>query len=55
MRVPVRCRPQVAAIVRDTYEYKPNCNLVVVDFLIRHGYITPDSPGYIELVRSLRV
>jgi isopentenyldiphosphate isomerase len=33
----------VAAIVRDSYEFKFNCNLVIIDFLIRHGFLTPDS------------
>jgi Domain of unknown function (DUF4743) len=34
--------------------YKPNCNLVVIDFLIRHGVITPESKGYLQLIDSLR-
>jgi hypothetical protein len=34
--------------------YKPNCNLVVIDFLVRHGVISCDSPRYLELVRKLR-
>lgn len=34
--------------------YKPNCNLVVIDHLVRHGFITPDAPGYCQLVASLR-
>lgn len=33
--------------------YKPNCNLVVIDFLFRHGVIAPESPLYIELHNSL--
>lgn len=33
------------------HEFKPNCALVVTDFLIRHGYITPDSDvNYLEIV-----
>ena len=35
--------------------YKPNCNLVVIDFLVRHGIISPDCPGYQELVSGLRM
>lgn len=32
-------------------EFKPNCGLVVVDFLIRHGVITPaNEPNYLEIV-----
>lgn len=34
--------------------YKDNCNLVVLDFMIRHGVITPGIPGYLELLRGLR-
>ena len=34
--------------------YKPNCNLVVIDFLIRNGVIAPESPRYLELVAGLR-
>ncbi|CAI4044064.1 uncharacterized protein SKDI_10G3430 [Saccharomyces kudriavzevii IFO 1802] len=35
-------------------EFKPNCALVTVDFLIRHGYITPENePNYLELVARM--
>lgn len=34
--------------------YKPNCNLVVIDFLMRNGMITPESPYYLEIVAALR-
>ncbi|XP_033109622.1 nudix hydrolase 20, chloroplastic-like [Anneissia japonica] len=27
-------------------EFKPNCALVILDFLIRHGYISPDTEPY---------
>jgi 8-oxo-dGTP pyrophosphatase MutT (NUDIX family) len=30
---------EVARLVRDTDEFKFNCNLVLIDFLIRHGYL----------------
>lgn len=45
---------RVAEVVAGTQQYKPNCNLVIIDFLVRHGAITPDMPGYLELVRGLR-
>lgn len=45
---------EVAEIVRDTDEFKLNCNLVVIDFLIRHGWIDPRSPEYLALVLGLR-
>jgi 8-oxo-dGTP pyrophosphatase MutT (NUDIX family) len=34
--------------------YKDNCNLVVLDFMIRHGIISPDTPGYLDLLKGLR-
>jgi len=35
--------------------YKPNCNLVVLDFMVRRGYITCDSHSrFLELVQRLR-
>lgn len=31
-------------------EFKPNCGLVIVDFLMRHGYVTPENePNYLEI------
>lgn len=45
---------EVAALVRDTDEFKLNCNLVVIDFLIRHGFIAPESPEYLDLGIGLR-
>lgn len=45
---------EVARIVHDTDEFKLNCNLVVIDFLIRHGWLAPDSGDYLELVLGLR-
>jgi 8-oxo-dGTP pyrophosphatase MutT (NUDIX family) len=45
---------RVLAAVRDTDDFKFNCALVVIDFLIRHGLISPDDePDYLRLVRSL--
>jgi len=34
--------------------YKDNCNLVVLDFMIRHGVITPGTPGYLDIIKGLR-
>lgn len=50
-RLPVQ---QVAELVRDTGEFKLNCNLVIIDFLIRHGLIAPTDPDYLEILRGLR-
>lgn len=36
-------------------EFKPNCGLILVDFLVRHGLVTPENePDYIELCWRLR-
>ena len=35
-------------------DYKPNCNLVVIDFLLRTGYIRPEWPRYLTLAARLR-
>ncbi|WP_096703227.1 DUF4743 domain-containing protein [Magnetospirillum sp. 15-1] len=46
---------EVARLVRDTDEFKFNVNLVIIDFLIRHGLISPDDEhDYVELVGGLR-
>jgi 8-oxo-dGTP pyrophosphatase MutT (NUDIX family) len=44
---------EVVALVRDTTEMKPNCNLVVLDFLVRHGVVGPEHPEYLEIVGGL--
>ena len=44
---------RVAELVRDTVDFKHNCNLVIIDFLIRHGYVPPDTPDYLKLVAGL--
>jgi len=44
---------EVAAIARETDDFKFNCSLVVIDFLIRHGYLKPDHPEYLALVNGL--
>jgi len=46
---------EVADIVKNTNEFKVNCNLVIIDFLVRHGYIGVEDEDYVEIVRSLRV
>ncbi len=44
---------EVARIVRQTDEFKLNCNLVVIDFMIRHGFLSPGAPDYLEIVEGL--
>jgi len=45
---------KVIDVVRDTAEFKLNCNLVVIDFLVRHGFICPEDEGYVSLLQELR-
>lgn len=45
---------RAAETVRDTDEFKFNCAPVVIDFLIRHGILTPDEPDYLEILTELR-
>jgi hypothetical protein len=44
---------QVMAMVLDGDEFKFNCSLVIIDFLIRHGYISPEHPDYMQLITGL--
>ncbi|XP_057494263.1 nudix hydrolase 20, chloroplastic-like [Actinidia eriantha] len=43
-----------ANVIRKTQFFKPNCNLVIIDFLFRHGFIRPEEFGYLKLLQSLR-
>ena len=45
---------RVMETVRETDDYKFNCALVVIDFLIRHGFIGPDHPEHSDLLEALR-
>jgi hypothetical protein len=44
---------QVVETVRDSDAFKFNCALVVIDFLVRHGYIAADDPDYSDIVEGL--
>lgn len=44
----------VAARVKSGADFKYNCNLAIIDFLVRHGYITPENePDYVSIVLGL--
>ena len=46
---------EVAARVRDTLDFKLNVNLVIIDFLVRHGILNPDNePDYQDIIQGLR-
>ncbi|MBU0725101.1 MAG: DUF4743 domain-containing protein [Alphaproteobacteria bacterium] len=44
---------EVRRLVDETEEFKFNCNLVITDFLVRHGYLGPDHPDYLKIVSGL--
>ena len=45
---------EVIRLVTETDEFKPNCNLVIIDFLLRHGLLGPEHPQYEALALGLR-
>lgn len=44
---------QVIGVVENTDEFKFNCGPVIIDFLIRHGHLTPDHPDFLTIIRAL--
>lgn len=44
---------RVMETLMETEEFKPNCNLTIIDFLLRHGFIGPEDPDYLEMVQGL--
>ncbi len=44
---------KVMRVVRDTDAFKPNCSLVIIDFLIRHGVIGPEDGRTASLLQEL--
>jgi 8-oxo-dGTP pyrophosphatase MutT (NUDIX family) len=44
---------EVVARVRDGDEFKFNCALVVIDFLVRQGLIGPEDGDYVDIVAGL--
>jgi len=44
---------EVMERVRDSDEFKFNCALVIIDFLVRHGYLAADDPDYADIVEGL--
>jgi isopentenyldiphosphate isomerase len=33
---------------------KPNCYAAIIDYLLRNGHVSPDTPGYLDVLRELR-
>jgi len=44
---------KVMEVVATTRDYKTNCNLVIIDFAVRHGFLKPDEPFYSEICSGL--
>jgi len=44
---------QVQAVMQEGEAFKLNCNLVIIDFLLRHGYLGPEEKDYLSLVSGL--
>ncbi|XP_076928835.1 nudix hydrolase 20, chloroplastic-like [Bidens hawaiensis] len=44
----------VREVIRNTEFFKANCNLVIIDFMFRHGCLKPEDDGYLKLLQSLR-
>jgi hypothetical protein len=45
---------RVFETVRDTTEFKYNCNLVLIDFFVRHGMLSADDPEFVPILEGLR-
>lgn len=45
---------EVLDIVESTEDFKFNCNLVIIDFCIRHGVLPPEHPDYEAILKGLR-
>jgi isopentenyldiphosphate isomerase len=44
---------RVYETVRDTKQFKYNCNLVLIDFFVRHGLLRADDTDYFAIVEGL--
>lgn len=45
---------RVAEVVAESFEFKFNCNLAIIDFLIRHNFIGERHPEFEALIAGLR-
>jgi isopentenyldiphosphate isomerase len=45
---------RVMDVVGNTTEFKFNCNLVIIDFLVRHGFIASEHQDYPQILQGLR-
>ncbi len=45
---------QVIEVMATTEDFKMNNNLVIIDFMLRYGYLGPDDPHYAVIAQRLR-
>jgi len=45
---------RVMRVIAETDDFKFNVALVIIDFLIRHGFVGPGDPEYLDLLAGLR-
>ena len=45
--------PAVLEQIRTTSDFKFNVNLVILDFALRHGLLSPDDPEYLDVATGL--
>ena len=45
---------EACRLVAETKEFKPNVALVLVDFFVRHGIVTPEERSSSSFVKALR-
>lgn len=50
MLLPIK---DVIAYLQEDDLFKFNCNLVLIDFLIRHGFLTKDDSNYLKIIEEL--
>eukprot|EP00746_Dinoflagellata_sp_MGD_P026070 gnl/MRDRNA2_/MRDRNA2_161450_c0_seq1.p1 gnl/MRDRNA2_/MRDRNA2_161450_c0~~gnl/MRDRNA2_/MRDRNA2_161450_c0_seq1.p1 ORF type:complete len:291 (+),score=60.49 gnl/MRDRNA2_/MRDRNA2_161450_c0_seq1:28-873(+) len=44
----------IESLAAENNDWKPNVALVIIDMLVRRGFLAPEEQGYVKLVRSLR-
>lgn len=45
---------EIMRLTEETQDFKFNVALVNIDFMVRHGFVAPDDPDYLEIVAGLR-
>jgi len=46
---------RVFETLRDSTDFKYNCNLVLIDFFVRHGLLSADDPQFVAIVSGLKM